>query len=120
VLVLQTFTSVTRPASLSTFERPLSLPPSLSPGLSDTGRILSAAVSDGYLPGLLDHGLFGGMEDGKRILSPEETLMPPLSMQDRHPSAPQLVSMLATSVDNHKMSDMVEVDDSVSWEGFVG
>ena len=92
--------------------------PTPTPGLSDTGRILTAAVSDSYLPGMMDRGLdFGGMGDeGNRLLSPEETLMPPLSMQDRHPSAPQLASMLASSVDNHKMSDVptVEVDDLVS------
>lgn len=92
--------------------------PAAPAGLSDTGRILTAAVSDSYLPGMMDHNLdFGGMGDeGKRLLSPEEALMPPLSMQDRHPSAPQLASMLTSSVDNHKMSDVpsVEVDESVS------
>ena len=40
---------------------------------------------------------------GDNILSPEEALFPPtLSAQDRHPSAPQLASMLSSSasVDN--------------------
>lgn len=79
------------------------------------------AVSDSFLPGmgmgiLEQGGLLFGMEDGKRLLSPEETLMPPLTMQDRHPSAPQLVSMLASSIDNHKISPdvTVELDESVS------
>lgn len=78
-----------------------------------------SALSDSYLP-LMDHNLDFSMDDGgggggKRILSPEENLMPPLSMQDRHPSAPQLASMLTSSVDNHKMSDVtVSVDEEVS------
>ena len=40
---------------------------------------------------------------GDNMLSPEESLFPPtLSAQDRHPSAPQLASMLSssTSMDN--------------------
>ena len=63
----------------------------------------------------------GGMEadGGRRMLSPEDALMPPLTMQDRHPSAPQLASMLTSSVDNHKMSDMaMGLDDSVKG-GFI-
>ena len=89
-------------------------------GLGDTGRIMSA-LSDSYLPsmGLDDnhhhhphphhphqphqpHQMLNpvGMD---QMLSPEETLLPPaLSAQDRHPSAPQLASMLSSSasVDN--------------------
>ena len=85
-------------------------------GLGDTGRIMSA-LSDSYLPsmGLDDNhhpshlqGAGGGtmlnpMPMGDNMLSPEEALFPPtLSAQDRHPSAPQLASMLSSSasVDN--------------------
>ena len=86
-------------------------------GLGDTGRIMSA-LSDSYLPsmGLDDNHhhpshLHGGgagtmlnpMPMGDNMLSPEEALFPPtLSAQDRHPSAPQLASMLSSSaaVDN--------------------
>ena len=70
-----------------------------------------SALSDSYLPsmGLDDshhhpqqphhhpHQLLNpiGMD---HILSPDETLLPPtLSAQDRHPSAPQLASMLSSS-----------------------
>lgn len=78
-------------------------------GLGDTGRIMSA-LSDSYLPsmGLDDHHPHHphhphqqqllnlmGMD---HMLSPEEALLPPtLSAQDRHPSAPQLASMLSSS-----------------------
>ena len=78
-------------------------------GLGDTGRIMSA-LSDSYLPsmGLDDnhhhphqphhpHQMLNpiGMD---HMLSPEENLLPPaLSAQDRHPSAPQLASMLSSS-----------------------
>ena len=76
-----------------------------------------SALSDSYLPGMLEHHLdFNmdpSMDSGRRILSPEEALMPPLSMQDRHPSAPQLASMLASSVDN-KVSDNMNVEMDVS------
>ena len=94
-------------------------------GLGETGRIMSA-LSDSYLPsmGLDDNhthphlqgatsGAHGGGAGGTmlnpmphmgdNILSPEEALFPPtLSAQDRHPSAPQLASMLSSSasVDN--------------------
>ncbi len=78
-------------------------------GLSDTGRMLSA-LSDSYLH-MMDHSLDFNMDadNSRRILSPEETLMPPLSMHDRHPSAPQLASMLASSVDNKMSSDNMAV-----------
>ena len=89
-------------------------------GLGETGRIMSA-LSDSYLPsmGLDDNhthphlqgatsGAHGGGAGGTmlnpmphmgdNILSPEEALFPPtLSAQDRHPSAPQLASMLSSS-----------------------
>ena len=32
--------------------------------------------------------------DDRRTISPEETLLPPLTQQDRHPSAPQLANLL--------------------------
>ena len=75
-----------------------------------------SALSDSYLPsmGLDDnhhpshlHGTAPGggagtmlnpMPMGDNMLSPEESLFPPtLSAQDRHPSAPQLASMLTSS-----------------------
>ena len=89
---------------------PLSSSHILPLGLSDTGRMLSA-LSDSYLPGMMEQSLDFNMEPdgGRRILSPEEMLMPPLSMQDRHPSAPQLASMLASSVDNKMASDNMAV-----------
>ena len=95
---------------------------SLPIGLSDTGRMLTA-VSDSYLPNLVDD--FGLEEStGKKLLSPEESaLVPPLTMQDRHPSAPQLASMLASSVDNHKLnssSDNSAGVDEMVWRGMEG
>ena len=66
--------------------------------------MLSAAFSDSYLPsvgmsndplGSLPMG-GGGLED-QRILSPEDSLMPPLTGQMRHPSAPHLASILSAS-----------------------
>ena len=86
-----------------------------------------SALSDSYLPTMnleqhqhhhhhhsdfLEDGRGGG---GRRILSPEDALMPPLSIQDRHPSAPQLASLLAPSVDkaSDNSSVMVNIDESV-------
>ena len=84
--------------------------------MSDTGRMLSAALSDSYLPSMgmeNSHSLDLSMEDsGRRILTPEDTLMPPLTIQDRHPSAPQLASMLASSLEN-KPEMMVNIDEQV-------
>lgn len=83
------------------------------PGLGETGRMLSAAFSDSYLPsvGLPDPqaALGGGGLDDQRLLSPEDTLMPPLSGQVRHPSAPHLASILtaSTSVDRGSGQDSV-------------
>lgn len=74
-----------------------------------------SALSDSYLSNMMGNSpLDFGMEDsGKRIISPEDALMPPLTMQDRHPSAPQLASMLTSAVDN-KMSDVaIGIDESV-------
>lgn len=73
--------------------------------LSETGRMLSTALSDGYLTmhdeshahsDLSPHHQQLSMSlDGRHfVLSPDDTLFPPLSHNDRHPSAPQLVSML--------------------------
>lgn len=99
------------------FKSPHSLP---SPGLSDTGRMV-AALSDSYLPGMSgDHApnppaVGGGGRGGpNRVLSPD-SLMPPLSMQDRHPSAPQLASMLVSSnsMDVKPMDIMVDQNDQV-------
>ena len=39
--------------------------------------------------------------------------MPPLTMQDRHPSAPQLASMLASSVDSKPLDIMMDSDEQV-------
>lgn len=73
--------------------------------LSETGRMLSTALSDGYLTmhdeshvhsDLSPHHQQLSMSlDGRHFIhSPDDTLFPPLSHNDRHPSAPQLVSML--------------------------
>lgn len=76
--------------------------------LSDTGRMLTA-LSDGYLtmhdeshahPDFSPHHhhqLSMSLDGRHFILSPDETLFPPLTHNDRHPSAPQLVSMLTDS-----------------------
>ncbi len=66
--------------------------------------MLSAAFSDSYLPsvGMSNDPLGnlamggGGLED-QRLLSPEDGLMPPLTGQMRHPSAPHLASILSGS-----------------------
>lgn len=73
-----------------------------------------SAVSDSYL-----HNM-GQEVNMNRILSPEISLMPPLSMQDRHPSAPQLASMLASSVDSKPFDMMMDPDDQVSGKGVCG
>ena len=85
---------------------PLCSPPPPPPELSETGRILSSALSDGYLvmhedphpPSDLSphhhHQLSMSLDGRHFVLSPDDTLFPPLTLSDRHPSAPQLVSML--------------------------
>lgn len=85
--------------------------------------MLSSALSDSYLSSMpgnssLDFGDGGGgggglEEGGKRMLSPEDALMPPLTMQDRHPSAPQLASMLTTAVEDKMSNVAIGMDESV-------
>ena len=77
---------------------------------------MSSALSDSYLPSMgLDDNHHHHQHQGHHhhqqhhqhmlnpmgmdhMLSPEEALLPPaLSAQDRHPSAPQLASMLSSS-----------------------
>ena len=80
-----------------------------------------SAVSDSCLPNTgLGHSndefaaadLHSSMNRG---LSFDNTLIPaPLSMQDRHPSAPQLASMLASSVDSKPLEMLIEPDEQVS------
>ena len=95
---------------------PSVLPSSILTDLSETGRMLSTALSDGYL----------AMHDTRSDLSPhhhqlsasldgrhfgqalDDHLFPPLTQNDRHPSAPQLVSMLT---DNK--ADVMLQDDMV-------
>ena len=69
--------------------------------LSETGRMLSTALSDGYLamhhPELSPHHhqQLSASLDGRHFgQASDDTLFPPLTQNDRHPSAPQLVSML--------------------------
>lgn len=74
----------------------LPLPP---PELSDTGRMLSTALSDGYLTMHDESQAHTDLSPHHHQLSMSldgrfSTLFPPLSQNDRHPSAPQLVSML--------------------------
>ncbi len=63
--------------------------------------MLSAAFSDSYLPSVglsLDPISLGGSGlDDQRLLSPEDHLIPPLTGQMRHPSAPHLATILTTS-----------------------
>jgi hypothetical protein len=112
---------------------PLSPAESLSPhehlsypgtDLSETGRMLSTALSDGYL----------AMHDTRSDLSPhhhqlsasldgrhfgqalDDHLFPPLTQNDRHPSAPQLVSMLTDNkADVMLQDDMGAVSRKRSW-----
>jgi len=69
-------------------------------GLGDTGRMLTTAFSDSFLPGIGYEDSSHHTElsphpmDDRRTISPEETLLPPLTQQDRHPSAPQLANLL--------------------------
>ena len=78
------------------------------------------ALSESYLPNMglesSSEGV-GGIDSGggmHRFLSLNNSLMPTLSMQDRHPSAPQLASMLASSSVERKPLDMlIEPDEHV-------
>lgn len=88
--------------------------------------MLSAAFSDSYLPSVglpLDplSGVGGGGLEDTRLLSPEDHLIPPLTGQMRHPSAPHLASMLTTSTsvdraDRDNLTATVEEDVS-EWFG---
>jgi len=62
--------------------------------------MLTTAFSDSFLPGIGYEDSSHHTElsphpmDDRRTISPEETLLPPLTQQDRHPSAPQLANLL--------------------------
>ena len=93
-----------------------------SSGLGDTGRMLTAAFSDSYLPAVglpnepVPNMSVGGtaMEEPPRLLSPEDALIPPLSGQTRHPSAPHLASILtSTSLDRGTGETMTAADEEV-------
>ena len=89
--------------------------------------MLSAAFSDSYLPSVglplmneptgSNAGNFnilgGGAMDDRRLLSPEDSLIPPLSGQVRHPSAPHLASMLTTSLEKNPSDAMFGADEDV-------
>jgi hypothetical protein len=92
---------------------------SLFSELSETGRMLSSALSDGYLTlhdechvhsdlGPLHQHLSMSLDSRHFAPSSDDTLFPPLTHNDRHPSAPQLVSMLT---DNK--ADIMLHDDQV-------
>ncbi|CAI8043121.1 hypothetical protein GBAR_LOCUS23928 [Geodia barretti] len=103
---------------------PLSPAESLSPhehlsypgtDLSETGRMLSTALSDGYLT-MHDthsdlsphHHQLSASLDGRHFgQALNDTLFPPLTQNDRHPSAPQLVSMLTDNKADVMLQDDV-------------
>ena len=80
---------------------------------------MQSALSDSYLNSIGQD--FGAHAQGfdtfldyanhRGILSPVDSLAPPLSNQDRHPSAPQLASILASSVDSKP--DMIPMAEDV-------
>ena len=94
--------------------------------LSETGRMLSTALSDGYLT-MHDeshadlshhhHQLSMSLDSRHFIPSSDDMLFPPLTQNDRHPSAPQLVSMLT----DNKADIMLHDEDQVHCvgEGFI-
>ena len=77
-----------------------------------------SALSDSFLPNMgIDHtpsGQSEGIGVGGGVNRGLDSLVPPLSMQDRHPSAPQLASMLASnSVDSKPIDVMMDPDEQV-------
>ena len=105
-------------SSLLTFRPsllPLPLPPSILTDLSETGRMLSTALRDGYLT-MHDthsdlsphHHQLSASLDGRHFgQALNDTLFPPLTQNDRHPSAPQLVSMLTDNKADVMLQDDV-------------
>ena len=90
-------------------------------GLGDTGRVM--AFSDSFLHSDMDDGPpmgemsprpVGRVEDYRGVFSPENhQLFPPLSMGDRHPSAPQLASILSSHLGGSgsvKAENMMNMD----------
>ena len=88
--------------------------------------MLSAAFSDSYLPSvglplMTDPAhtgnyniLGGGAMNDRQLLSPEDSLIPPISGQARHPSAPHLASILTTSLEkNQPHNAMFGADEDV-------
>ena len=103
------------------FSPSLSLLLCLSPELSETGRMLSTALSDGYLS-MHDthsdlsphHQQLSASLDGRHFgHSTDDTLFPPLTQNDRHPSAPQLVSMLTDNKADVMLQDDVVIDSPI-------
>ena len=76
--------------------------------------MLTTAFSDSFLPGIAyDDGahhaeLSPNPMDDRRTISPEDALLPPLTQQDRHPSAPQLANLL-TAENNSSCSNKADV-----------
>lgn len=59
----------------------------------------------------------GVMEMDGRVFTPEDQLFPPLSINDRHPSAPLLHSMLSSGIVNQPINTTKELTNIISPEG---
>ena len=100
------------PSESASFNDISELMKSNSLGLGDTGRMISSALSDSFLPGLDDPPhpqefspqgpmSIGSMDhEHRRMFASDDHLFPPLTNQDRHPSAPLLQSMLSSGMTN--------------------
>ena len=100
------------PSESASFNDISELMKSNSLGLGDTGRMISSALSDSFLPGMDDTprphefspqgpmSISSMDHEHRRMYASDDHLFPPLTSQDRHPSAPLLQSMLSSGMSN--------------------